>query len=229
MKVLAIGAHPDDIEIFMLGFLLACQNRKDQIFLAVATDGAKGKVLKYPDLIKTRKEESINALKFLAEPFFFNFPDGDLLSTIGAQSKIKDYIATIEPDLILTHSPEDYHTDHTALSHFVKEAVGFRCPILYSDTLMGVNFYPDYYIDITPYFKKKLSSILQHKSQDPQKFAYATKLLNRFRSAQCNAPDGHYAEAFRADKRFPYTEIRSLLPPAPPLRKFYKSLSDSMI
>ena len=87
----------------------------------------------------------------------------------------------------------------------------------------------DYYIDITPYFKKKLSSILQHKSQDPQKFAYATKLLNRFRSAQCNAPDGHYAEAFRADKRFPYTEIRSLLPPAPPLRKFYKSLSDSMI
>ena len=39
MKILAIGAHPDDIEIFMYGFLAVCKNRGDLINMAVATDG----------------------------------------------------------------------------------------------------------------------------------------------------------------------------------------------
>ena len=48
MKVLAIGAHPDDIEIFMLGFLLSCHARKDEIYMAIATDGAESfRLLKF--------------------------------------------------------------------------------------------------------------------------------------------------------------------------------------
>ena len=75
MKVLAIGAHPDDIEIFMLGLLMSCKARNDNIFLAIATDGGAGNVLDYPDLKNVRKMET-KCLKFLEA--FFDFTDGDL-------------------------------------------------------------------------------------------------------------------------------------------------------
>lgn len=229
MKVLAIGAHPDDIEIFMLGTLLSYQARNDQVFTAVATDGAAGKVLDYPDLAETRKLETIGALKSIGEPYFFDFPDGKLAVTEHALKKIKDYILFISPDLIITHAPEDYHPDHIALSKIIKIATGFICPILFSDTLMGINFIPDYYVDITPYFSKKREAILKHRSQSPKKFVEACKLQNRFRSAQCNSSNGKYAEAFRQERCFPFSDIRSLLPPCPGINTYYKSLPESMI
>ena len=45
MKILAIGAHPDDIEIFMYGLLSIFKSSGNKIFLCVVTDGSEGKVL----------------------------------------------------------------------------------------------------------------------------------------------------------------------------------------
>jgi len=229
MRILAIGAHPDDIEIFMFGLLQLYKSRNDDVFMAIATDGAAGNVLNYPDLVEVRKRETIDALKSLGTPVFFGFPDGELSLNKNIKQKIKEYIISIRPDLIITHAPEDYHSDHRALSSIVTTATGFICPIIYADTLMGVNFTPDYYIDITCFFKEKKEAILSHKSQAPEKFLEATEILNRFRSAQCNAPKGHYAEAYRSEKRFPFTEIRHLLPENPKNRPFYINSLDSMI
>ena len=229
MKVLAIGAHPDDIEIFMLGFLLSCKARKDEIYMAIATDGAAGDVLSHSDLCNIRKQETINALKFIGNPHFFNFPDGDLYSVQNGIKIIKNYIKSINPDLIVTHAPEDYHPDHRALSHFIQQATGFICPILYADTLMGVNFNPDYYVDITPFIEEKTKAILQHNSQKPKTFLEATMLLNRFRSAQCNTANGNYAEAFRFEKKFPFSDIRNLLPKSSKINKFYSNNKNSLI
>ncbi len=229
MKVLAIGAHPDDIEIFMLGLLLSCKARNDDVFIAIATDGSAGNVLDYPDLKKVRKLETIDALKSIGKPHFFDFPDGNLFFVQEAAKLIKKFVISIQPDLIVTHSPEDYHPDHRALSDFVKMAAGFTCPILYADNLMGVNFMPEYYVDITPYFEIKSEAILKHKSQDPKNFLKATKLLNRFRSAQCNTPAGQYAEAYRQEKTFPFSDVRSLLPSSPGINPFYRSSLRSMI
>ena len=92
---------------------------------------------------------------------------------------------------------------------------GFSCPVLYADTLMGVGFTPEFYVDITPYFAAKRQAILAHHSQSPNRFVEAATLQNRFRAAQCNAPDGHYAEAYRAAARFPFADIRAILPPPP--------------
>ena len=226
---MAIGAHPDDIELFMLGTLLSYKARDDEVFVAVATDGAAGKVLGFSDLANTRKLETEKGLHFFGKPYFFNFPDGKLSVSDNALNKIRNYIYSISPDIIITHAPEDYHPDHVALSNLVKSAVGFFCPILFADTLMGVNFIPDYYIDITPYFSKKRSAILEHKSQNPEKFVEACELQNRFRAAQSNLKSGNYAEAFRHQRSFPFVDIRSMLPSDPGINHFYKSLPDSMI
>ena len=55
MKIMAIGAHPDDIEIFMYGLLFAFKSRGDILKLLIATDGAAGTIKNKLNLIKIRK------------------------------------------------------------------------------------------------------------------------------------------------------------------------------
>jgi LmbE family N-acetylglucosaminyl deacetylase len=229
MKILAIGAHPDDLEIFAYGLLATAAARGDTLVLGVATDGAAGGPDPGPDLAAMRAGEARAGLASLGAPTLLGLPDGALAGAPDARRKITEFIRDGGPDLVITHAPEDYHPDHRALSGFVSEAAGFICPVLFCDTLMGVGFTPDYYVDISAHFPAKQQAIMAHHSQGPARFANAAAITNRFRAAQCNAPDGHFAEAYRLDNRFPFADIRALLPPPPPYRPFYVPGSDALI
>ena len=229
MKILAIGAHPDDIEFFMFGFLSACKKRGDQIHMGIATDGAAGDIRRNDELKFTREKETLKGLKVLGRPSFLGIPDGQLSFALHSKEIIDSYIKSINPNLIITHSTNDYHPDHRALSKYVTQSAGFKCPVIYADTLMGVNFLPDIYIDITSFFIEKKKAISHHKSQRPEKFISAVSIWNGFRAAQCNAPSGSYAEAFSISKAFPFSDIRSTLPESPILRPFYSEDSDGLI
>lgn len=229
LNITAIGAHPDDIEIFFYGTLAACRDRGDSISLVVATDGAAGGDEPGPALAERRRIETENGLARLGEPIMLDLPDGQLAEAADAAARLRDAVAETDPDLILTHGPEDYHPDHRALSRLVTDIASFRCPILLADTLMGVGFEPQFYVDITAHAAEKHDAIMAHESQEPQRFARAAAIMNRYRAAQCNAPDDHRAEAWRVENRFPFAEIRSLLPPSPPLRPFYIRGSDALI
>ena len=220
MKILALGAHPDDIEIFMYGLVYIFKKRGNQVFTMVATDGAKGGSQKDDLLIKQRTDETTAGLKDLSKPIFLNIPDSELGQNSTHQKIIKDNILKIMPDLIITHSQYDYHADHRSLSLLTSNAVSHYIPILYCDTLMGVNFTPNYYVDITDYCELKKQAILKHKSQNPQRFVNLFKLMNSYRAAQCNAPNGRYAEAYNFIPSFPFSDIRDLLPSSPKLRSF---------
>ena len=65
MKILALGAHPDDIEIFMYGLVAIYKKVGHQVFTMIATDGAKGGSQTDGTLIKKRAEETIAGLKNL--------------------------------------------------------------------------------------------------------------------------------------------------------------------
>ena len=75
MKILAIGAHPDDIEIFMFGLLSTFKSRGDKIFTMIATDGAMGGENKGDELKQKRKKEAISGLKKLSSPIFLEISD----------------------------------------------------------------------------------------------------------------------------------------------------------
>ena len=229
MNIVAIGAHPDDLEIFAYGFLAAASSRGDNLILGVATDGAAGGVNQGAELARQRAEEAKIGLAALGIPTLLDLPDGQLADAPNARNCIGDYIRNAAPDLVITHAPEDYHPDHRALSHYVTDAVGFTCPILFAETLMGVGFTPDFYVDITPFFAAKQAAIMAHDSQEPERFAAASALMNRYRAAQCNAPDGHYTETYRMAARFPFADIREMLPAAPAYRPFYVTGSDALI
>ena len=229
MKILAIGAHPDDIEIFMYGFIAACKKRGDEIILGVATDGTSGNININKDLKNIRQEEAILGLTKLAKPYFLGLEDGNLFESINASKIIKSFINDNKPDLVITHAPNDYHPDHRSLSDFIINSIGFKCPVIFAETLMGINFDPEIYIDITDFFEEKKHAILCHKSQSPKRFLDAAELMNRFRSAQCNSPSKNYAEVYKVSKTFPFADIRSLLPKSPKLRNFYNKDSDALL
>ena len=221
MKILALGAHPDDIEIFMYGLVCIYKNEGNQVFTMIATDGAKGGSQEDNLLTKQRAEEATAGLKDLSTPIFLNIPDSELGEDPVHQKIIKENILNIMPDLIITHSKHDYHADHRSLSLLTSNAVSHYVPILYCDTLMGVNFQPNYYFDITDHFEKKKKAILRHISQNPQRFVDLSKLMNSYRAAQCNAPQGKYAEAYSFSPSFPFTDIREILPPSLKVRPFH--------
>jgi len=125
------------------------------------------------------------------------------------------------PDLIITHSENDYHVDHKSLSLITKAAVSHYIPILYCDTLMGINFHPNYYVDITNYQESKKEAVLKHKTQKPDRFVDLFELMNSYRAAQCNAPKGNYAEAYSFIPSFPFSDIREILPVPLKLRPFH--------
>jgi N-acetylglucosamine malate deacetylase 1 len=229
MKILVIGAHPDDIEIFMYGTIAACFERGDIIVNCVATDGSAGGVKKGKELANLRTKETINGLNEFGKPIFLGFEDGKLSQAKNSQIIIDNLFERVNPDFIITHDPCDYHPDHRELSRLVSKGAGFNCPVFFCDTLMGVNFTPDYYVDVTAFFESKRQAILCHKSQSPTKFVEAAEIMNRYRAAQCNLPNKNFVEAFRFNNSFPFADLRNLLPPAPKLRSFNKNSKHSMI
>jgi len=221
MKVLGIGAHPDDIEIFMYGLLSIFKKEGHQVYTMIATDGSKGGANKGRKLANQRANETISGLAKLSSPIFLNLPDGDLGDELEHKKIVKENILKIMPDLIITHSENDYHADHKSLSIITKGAVSHYIPILYCDTLMGINFNPNYYVDITNYHKLKKEAVLKHKTQKPHRFVDLFELMNSYRAAQCNAPKGNYAEAYSFIPSFPFSDVRELLPAPLQLRPFH--------
>lgn len=219
MKILALGAHPDDIEIFMFGTLAAYAAQGAELTFAIATDGAKGGKGDPAALARARREEASDAAGLLGvTPRFLDFPDGALVADAALVGALKALIGEIGPDLAITHPPNDYHGDHRALSDGVRIAASFAVPVLHADTLGGTGFSPTHYVDISTRWNIKVEAIRAHRSQNPEQYVERARIQNAFRAGQCNGEPGALAEGFRFEPAFPFADIRSLLPPAPPIR-----------
>ena len=216
LRIIGFGAHPDDVELFFLGTLAAAQATGQEIGWVVVTDGSRGGSVDPAKLRLIRRREAEDAGAVLqVSPLFLDRQDGGLEKDPELIGVVEQCIADLSPDLVITHSYNDYHPDHRALSRAVKTAAGFKVPVLYSDTLMGVAFEPTIYVDITAHMETKLRALRKHVSQCPVRFVAACETWNRFRALQCNSAEG-YAEAFRFEPSYPYADIRDLLPPPPP-------------
>lgn len=218
MHVALIMAHPDDADIYCGGSVAAWRLMGAEVTILIATDGSKGGNFNPEDLAKLRSEEAIAAAKVLdANLIQLNFPDGELYQSEEFSVKLTTEVLRLKPNLLVAHAPNDYHVDHRAASSASLVAASFRVPVLWVDPMMGNDFLPNYYVDISQFQNLKEQAILCHKSQGPGHFVEMSRVQGRFRSAQCGRLNG-FAEAFRHDPIHPFADIRPLIPPPPQLK-----------
>jgi LmbE family N-acetylglucosaminyl deacetylase len=235
MNILAVGCHPDDVEIGCGGTLAKYAAQGHTVVMCHVTNGHLGHAVIPPDeLVVLREKEAQEAAKRLgaAESVCLGVNDLEPESTdAAALLKLADLIRRVKPDLIITHSPQDYMRDHVEVGKMVFDAsfnasvphletthpaYGPIVPIYYMDTLAGVDFLPTEYVDIRDTIEAKLAAIDCHQTQvkwlrdhDHIDFLDFVKTCSKYRGLQCGAP---FAEGFRQCMTWPRLTTKRLLP-----------------
>lgn len=236
MNILAVGCHPDDIEIACAGTLIKYVKQGHNVTVCHVANGNMGHVEIMPDELREMRIGEAKKAGSLAGIKVVTCDTGDLIvySDDRAQrDKMVKVIREAQPDLIITHSPDDYMPDHTAVSKLVFDAAfaasvphyivpdcdapaSNNVPIYYLDTLAGVGFTPEEYVDISDEIDLKLEMLECHVSQmkwmrehDHIDFAEFVKTTARFRGLQCGTG---YAEAFAVCRHYGKMVPKRLLP-----------------
>lgn len=235
MKVLACCAHPDDAEILVGGTLAKYSKRGDEVFIAITTNGEVGHPTWPKERIaKVRQEEAQCAADVIgARLFWLGFPDEFLYDREETRLALINVIRACRPDVILTHWPGDlYNPDHTVTGQMVNDVAIMttvpnivtamppcdKIPVVYfMDSLAGVGFIPDEYVDITDTFDLKLRMFAEHRSQmeDWLKDQYGSSMSEmivvnaQYRGFQAGV---RYAEGFVRAKAWPRGVTGTLLP-----------------
>jgi LmbE family N-acetylglucosaminyl deacetylase len=191
VRVLAIHAHPDDVEFQCAGTLALLAERGCAITIATMTAGDCGSAEMGPEEIsRVRREEARRSAEVLGAQYHcLEFLD--LLIAVDADSRrrVTEAVRRARPDIVLTAPPVDYMSDHEMTSRLVRDACfaasvpNFsthqwepappleRIPHLYYvDAVEGRDWFgrpvePDFYVDITTTYERKRKMLACHESQ----------------------------------------------------------------
>src|SRR5690606_16457653 len=124
MKILAIGAHPDDVEILCAGTIAKFSKLGHEVFICHVCDGSRGsKTHTQEEIAAIRRKEAIASAAIIdAKSLTANIPDIEVVVDLESRLKIVDILRQADPDLVITHSPDDYMTDHINVSRLVFES-----------------------------------------------------------------------------------------------------------
>ncbi|MFH1760638.1 MAG: bacillithiol biosynthesis deacetylase BshB1 [bacterium] len=175
IDVLAIGAHPDDIELTCAGTLMVCMSMGAKAGILDCTAGEMGT----RGSAKIRLREAARSAKILGLDFRENLhlTDGYLKVSDDAVEKVVNVIRKIKPRIIITFYERDHHPDHVACSKIVARAhwlsgVPRYLPGVESHRakalvhFAGKNVYqPSFAVDVSGFFKMRMKAIKCFKSQ----------------------------------------------------------------
>jgi len=197
MNILAVGAHPDDIELGCSGTLLNHKENGDRIFLLVMTNGENG------GKQELRVREAEKAAEIIdANIKILDFHDGAIKDDIHLIKTIEDYVKSKNIDVMFTHSKNDRHQDHRNIAsacqiamRFVNECYSYETPVTPN------NFLPTMFVDITKNFEKKMSCVNSHITQEIRYYVKNSSVtnMNAFRALNAGFPDKKF-EAFEVNK-----------------------------
>src|SRR3989344_3272546 len=174
--VLAVGAHPDDIDFGASGTIAKFAEEGADTYYLICTDGSRGSSdpkMTHKRLAEIRKKEQENAGKVLGikKVFFLNHTDTQLVSDLTLKEDIVRIIRTVKPNIVITMDPTFFystefgfvnHTDHRAAALATMDA----CFPLSRDRLTFLNHEKvEHLVDISKTFKKKIKVLEFHKSQ----------------------------------------------------------------
>lgn len=195
--ILAVGAHPDDIELGCGGFIMKAKDSGATVYGLTMSRGERGAREN-----GNREAELRKAAKFMELDNFWvmDFPDTGLKDCVtpmkdAIEEKIKETGATV----ILTHTAIDIHSDHRAVFDATKVAARSISVLCYEDVSTPREFVPNYFIDITGYISDKMRIIGFHRTQEDKN--YMNPEVIKGRAAHRGIQAGvEFAEAFRIYK-----------------------------
>lgn len=209
MKVVAIGAHPDDIELGCGGALLAHRRRGDDVTLLVMTTGERG-----PQASRSRIQEQHDAARFLgARVQWGEFEDGAVPEGRPTVAVIESVLERAAADVVYTHVARDTHQDHRATGLATLAAARRFTRVLGYEAPTTVGFRPQLFVDVAATVDDKLDLIRAHASQVLKNGLVdleAVQAQARYRGFQARV---RHAEAFEAE-RFVWDLYNVPVPPA---------------
>ncbi|MEM1069953.1 MAG: PIG-L family deacetylase [Planctomycetota bacterium] len=188
-SVLAIAAHPDDIEFLFAGTMLCLGERGWDLHYINLCDGSRGSTtMNREECAATRLEEAKQACRVLNATFYPPiYADMEACYNTANLKKVTAVVRTARPSIILAHSPVDYMEDHEVACRLaVSAAFSHGMPNLESDppvdvfmdpvrvyhaqpigntTPLGEPVKPHFFIDNTSVIDKKVEALARHASQ----------------------------------------------------------------
>ena len=183
LKVLMIGAHPDDNDICGGGLALKYSAAGHKVRFLSVCNGCGGHHIEKPADIAARRYKETQAVARLAgiEYDVWDIPDCEVMADLETRKKMIRYIREYNPDIIFTHRNNDYHTDHRNTALLVQDAsylliVPNLCPetapmetmpviMYFRDRFNNPPFTPDVVIGIDDVIDKKYELWNCHVSQ----------------------------------------------------------------
>ena len=235
MNVLAIGCHPDDLEIGCYGTLAKYIKQGNDVAVCNVANGNLGHAEIMPDELRNIRLSEAQAAAKLIGATHYTVDIGDL--NVSAEnneliSRLAKVIRDVQPDLIITHYERDYMNDHmqtyfsvfratfaASCNHYDLNAHPASAPITplyHMDTLTGVDFLPTEYVDISDVIELKMEALSFHQSQlkwmmehDGIDFMDMVRTCSKSRGYQCGVA---YAEGFRLNRNYLRIVPKRMLP-----------------
>lgn len=202
LKIVVVGAHPDDPETGCGGTMILLAQQGHEVVSAYLTRGEAGiQGETYDEAAMIRTNEALEACKIMnAKAIFFSQIDGSCEITAARYQEMYELLKTENPDVVITHWPVDDHRDHRICSALVYDAwknLDKRFALYYFEVESGgqtQNFAPTNFVDITSVIEKKHVACFAHMSQKME-WVYSEfhEKMEIFRGMQANCK---YAEAF---------------------------------
>ena len=187
VRILAIHAHPDDVEFLAGGTLALLAGAGHELTITTFTPGDCGSRDLGPEEIAAvrRREAAAAAGRFGARYCCLEFPDMGIFQDDAARRRVTEALRLVRPEVVLAPSPIDYHCDHEAASALVRDAC-FTAPIpnyrtssppipaiphlYWMDPVEGRDregglVRPDFVVDVTGAFERKRAMLAEHASQ----------------------------------------------------------------
>lgn len=203
LDILAIGAHPDDVELCMGGTLIKLAAMGYRTGVADMTRGELG-TRGTPEIRAEEAAEAGRRLKLAARENL-GLADGHVLDSEPARVAVVRVIRKYRPKVVFTHYWEDPHPDHAHTSRVVTEAahlaglvkfdadagLGRHRPNTVAYFLFSHKVAPSFVVDISDYAARKLEAIKAYKSQffdpssaEPETMLSAESFLRRIEARQ---------------------------------------------
>ncbi len=193
LDILAIFAHPDDVELAVGGTLL---KMKSLGYKTGALDVTKGE-MGTRGSVEGRAEEANAAARILKLDVRENLelPDGHVWVTEETRTKLVRVLRRLKPKVVLTHQLEDSHPDHNHIAQLVRESARLASMQKYdgdfgqekievpmvAHNVFSCRVVPSFIVDISEFLDEKMAAIRAHSSQfyDPSSTEAETRLSEK--------------------------------------------------